>query len=318
MDNICHTLVGAALAEAGLKRRTALGTATLLVGANLPDIDVLSYVRGDTFALSFRRGVTHGLVALVILPLVLTGAMLAWDRWVRRRRTPDAVPATATAVLLLSFVSIATHPTLDFLNTYGMRWFMPFSGRWVYGDTLFIIDPWVWATLLAGVLIARGWRVSRWGSPARPVPRPAAAGIALGVLTAYIVVMAGLGIAGRVAVTRSLVADGLGAPERLMVAPAPVTPLRRHVVAEIDGGYVMGTLRYVPPSFELDQVRLSRFVVDADRGRVPVDARRFLAWARFPYAFMDDTDGRSIIELGDARYTLDPASSWAGVVVEEW
>jgi hypothetical protein len=31
MDNVCHTLVGAALAEAGLKRRTALGTATLII-----------------------------------------------------------------------------------------------------------------------------------------------------------------------------------------------------------------------------------------------------------------------------------------------
>ncbi len=42
MDPICHTLVGAALAESGLKKRTALGTATLLIGANLPDMDVLS------------------------------------------------------------------------------------------------------------------------------------------------------------------------------------------------------------------------------------------------------------------------------------
>jgi hypothetical protein len=29
MDNICHTLAGAALAKAGLERRTALGGATL-------------------------------------------------------------------------------------------------------------------------------------------------------------------------------------------------------------------------------------------------------------------------------------------------
>ena len=37
MDNLCHTLVGAALGEAGLKRRTRFGSATLMIASNLPD-----------------------------------------------------------------------------------------------------------------------------------------------------------------------------------------------------------------------------------------------------------------------------------------
>ena len=64
MDNICHTLVGAALAEAGLKRRTALGSATLMIAANFPDIDVIAVPLGHS--LGFRRGITHGIPALVI------------------------------------------------------------------------------------------------------------------------------------------------------------------------------------------------------------------------------------------------------------
>ena len=58
MDNLTHSLVGAALSRAGLDRRTPLATATLVVAANAPDIDVLSFVRGPYFALSFRRGIT--------------------------------------------------------------------------------------------------------------------------------------------------------------------------------------------------------------------------------------------------------------------
>ena len=46
IDPICHTLVGAGLARSGLARRTALGTTTLLIGANLPDVDVLAYFWG--------------------------------------------------------------------------------------------------------------------------------------------------------------------------------------------------------------------------------------------------------------------------------
>jgi len=41
MDPIAHTLFGAALAESGLKNRSRYATATLLIGANLPDIDVV-------------------------------------------------------------------------------------------------------------------------------------------------------------------------------------------------------------------------------------------------------------------------------------
>src|SRR5918999_1704760 len=156
MDNVCHTLVGAALAEAGLKRRTALGAATLMIGANFPDIDVVAVPFGH--GVDFRRGWTHGVLALAVLPFVLTGIMLAWDRWVAARsaaRAGAARPrADSRALLLLSAISILTHPTLDWMNEYGMRWLMPFSGRWFYGDALFIIDPWLWAALGLGVALA--------------------------------------------------------------------------------------------------------------------------------------------------------------------
>jgi inner membrane protein len=51
----------------------------------------------------------------------------------------------------VSALAVLTHPALDWLNTYGMRWLMPFDGTWFYGDALFIIDPWIWLTL-GGVL----------------------------------------------------------------------------------------------------------------------------------------------------------------------
>jgi len=154
VDPVAHTLAGAALAKAGLERRTALAFPTLLIGANLPDVDIAAYWWGETFALTFRRGWTHGVLALAVLPVVLTGLMLAWDRWVRRARAPAAPPASPGALLLLSAVAVASHPLLDLLNVYGIRLLMPFSDRWFYGDVLFIVDPWFWLVLGAGVLMA--------------------------------------------------------------------------------------------------------------------------------------------------------------------
>src|SRR5262245_48034732 len=102
------------MAEAGLKHRTRLATATLPIGANFPDIDVIAVPLG--VSLSFRRGWTHGLLALAVLPFVLTALMLWWDRRRARREAPGAERADPRALLLLSFLSILTHPMLDFMN----------------------------------------------------------------------------------------------------------------------------------------------------------------------------------------------------------
>ena len=45
------------------------------------------------------------------------------------------------ALLALSYAGLLSHMFLDFLNSYGIRLLMPFSGRWFYGDSVFIIDP---------------------------------------------------------------------------------------------------------------------------------------------------------------------------------
>lgn len=158
MDPLAHTLVGATLAETGLRRRSPLATATLVWGANAPDIDAAASVFGADAQLLLRRGHTHGVLAMVALPLVLTGVMALYDRFWRRRRDPDAEPADLRVIVGLSFLSVLSHPALDFLNTYGVRLLMPFDGSWFYGDALFIIDPWMWLLVAAAVVLARSER----------------------------------------------------------------------------------------------------------------------------------------------------------------
>ncbi|VUD62421.1 hypothetical protein TDB9533_03037 [Thalassocella blandensis] len=155
MDPVAHTLIGASLAETGLKRLSPYATAALIIGANLPDIDVVADFWGEDTSLYFRRGWSHGILALVILPLVLAGLLWCWDRWRSRKRAPGASPPFRLGVIVaLCYVAVLSHPFLDWLNTYGVRILMPFDGRWFYGDTLFIIDPWVWLLAAAGVVLA--------------------------------------------------------------------------------------------------------------------------------------------------------------------
>ncbi len=174
MDPLAHTLFGAALAEAGLKRKTALATATLVIGANIPDIDALAMFISNDFALLFRRGWTHGILALFIWPFVLTGMMIGIHKlleWGRKRKAKrngkqaSHPPLKSGWLLALAFISVWSHPLLDWLNTYGVRFLMPFDGTWFYGDTLFIIDAWFWLLTGAAVVLARSesWKsISAW------------------------------------------------------------------------------------------------------------------------------------------------------------
>ena len=167
MDPVCHTLTGLALGHAGLKRRTPLALTTLALAANAPDIDI-AVLATDTLQMSFRRGWTHGPPAMVVLPLALTALVVAYDRLVRQRRVPAPPPVMPAQLLWLAALGTWSHPLLDYMNSYGIRLLMPFSGRWFYGDALYIVDPWLYLLLGAGVAWAWRARGSASGGARRP------------------------------------------------------------------------------------------------------------------------------------------------------
>ena len=296
MDNLTHTLVGAALSEAGLKRRTALASATLMIGANFPDIDVIAVPFGES--LTWRRGATHGFLALAILPFVLAWLMQLYDRRVRLRRTPDAQPADFRQLLILSAIAISTHPTLDFMNTYGVRWLMPFVDKWFYADGLFIIDLWLWIVLIGGVVWARR---ARW-------PRPARA--ALTVLVAYMVLNLGITEWGRREVGRQYPGT------RLVIGPQPIRSWARDVVVDDGTTYRFGSWA---PGRGLDMRGITLQKGDNDpavaAARQDPAVRGFVRWTRLPFYRVDRDSSGTLVQMGDARYTGAAGLGWASARV---
>jgi inner membrane protein len=146
-----------------------------VLGANAPDIDAVTMLMDGDLALGFRRGWTHGVLALTVLPVLLWGGLVGIDALLRRRR-PDRPPLRARNLLALCALAVWTHPALDWLNAYGMRWLMPFDGRWSYGDALFIVDPWLWLLAAAAPVLARA-----------RTPSGIALWLALGALTSALV-----------------------------------------------------------------------------------------------------------------------------------
>lgn len=304
MDNICHTLVGAALAESGLKRRTAMGAATLMIAANLPDVDVIAAPLGHS--LGFRRGITHGVAALVVLPVVLTLVMLGWHRWGRR----GAERPKTGSLLLLSAVGVATHPFLDWMNSYGMRWRMPLDPSWSYADTLFIVDPWIWLALALGV-----WRSRRREGRRAPMPASTPARVALAGVGLYIAAMGSLTVVARDRVRDALNARGITA-DTVVVEPVPANPFRRRVIYLWDGSYHLATWRAAPDS----DLSAPWFAIPLNGAHAAVAAasqtgrgREYHSWARLPYYVIEPSGDTTWVTMADARYTLNAKSSWATV-----
>jgi inner membrane protein len=325
VDNLCHSLVGAALSGAGFRRRTGLATATMIIGANLPDVDAIVYVlRGGASALAFRRGWTHGILAMVVLPILLTGIMLwvglARDARRARKRRPVGTRVVPSQLLLVAAISIWTHPLFDLFNTYGVRLLMPFSSRWFYGDTLFIVDPWIWLALGVGAFISIRRALAVPVGAASPkvmarVHRPAR--VAVFSVAAYIAVMAASSWIGRVIVERQAVAAGGPVAERVMVAPDPVTPFTRSVIRDVGRSYELGRLTWWPsPRYAASSERLPEppTLVDS-AARANPDGRRFLSWARFPFVTDVTTGDSAAVRLDDARYARTGQHSFANVTV---
>lgn len=306
MDNLTHTLVGAALGRAGLGRRTALARPALLIGANLPDIDVLGLPFGHN--LGFRRGITHGILALGLWPFVLTGLLLAWDRH-RRRRNPERPVPAARALLAISGIAVLSHPLLDWFNSYGMRWLMPFRDTWSYGDTWFIVDPLVLAVLILGLTVGR----RRAGAQ----PQEAPARVALVVLTGYALVMGGWSAWGRSVVREEVARLGFPEPRAVMVTPEPLNPAIRRVVVD-DGNRIHRGLLTLTGRITLDpaEVLPSRMAeVDSSAVRADAQGRQFLRWARFPFARFVRVGDTLIVQLDDARYSDGVTPSFAATEV---
>ena len=309
-------MVGVALGRSGLAKRTALGATALVVGANLPDIDALAYFAGPAADLQWRRGWTHGVLALALLPFMLTVALLL-VHWASRGRRgwSTSTPMSAGELLLLCGIAVLSHPILDTLNTYGVRWLMPLSGEWIYGDTLFIIDPWMWFVLSVGVLSSTRRSKKKRPSPGTPAWQ------ALVLVAIYIAAMALSGWGARGKVLREI-AMRFGAPtQRAMVGPVPFNPFVREFVVEQGDHYRVGTFRWFStPPIDLNEViTYPRPQPSHPAVSLAADSplgRRFLGWARFPTIEVEQlAQDRVLVHVVDLRYAREPGDRFGAVSI---
>lgn len=326
MDPLTHTLLGATLASTRLRDTTRLATAALVIGANLPDVDSILYFTGhDDLALGFRRGWTHGVLALVVLPFLQTALLLAYDRLTGNR-------AHAARLLALSAFAILTHPFLDWLNNYGMRWLMPFDGRWFYGDSVYIMDPWLWLILGIGWLAPRrasAATIGIWGTCSLLLAYVVGqrsmqslgivAVVALVLLPALLwkprvrwistaaLVLAFSYIGARLVVheiTERKIARELVSTE-VMAGPHPIDPTRWDFVARTGDVYRFGRFTWLDGmALAPERLPVAKPSPEWEAAKRDPSIRGFMTWVRFPWYEVERTPTETRVLIHDARYAV--------------
>jgi len=165
-----------------------------VIAANAPDVDLLytGLTEAPLGYLLHHRGHSHTLPGLIALGLLIWSGLRLLP-WVKA-----GVLGAERRWLLLLAVALFGHLLMDSANSYGTHPFYPFSARWIYGDAVFVLEPWLWVILGAALALNAGrlWRVL----VALLALGPLAALVSLGLLrVGVLAAMLGLGCAAAIA-----------------------------------------------------------------------------------------------------------------------
>ncbi len=308
MDNLTHSFVGAVLGRTGLSKKSGLGMAALVLGANAPDIDVFAPLLLNVQGISFHRGVTHGVGGWIVLPLALTALLIGYDRlqmWLGKR--PERrLPVRPGWLFLLSAIGVLTHPLLDWTNTYGIKLLEPVSPQWFYGDALFIIDLWIWLAMGSVLILSlrREKQEREWRRPAQAVLAGVAAYIAANWMISQHAETLARQRLERLAIR----------PTMVVAQPVPVAFWRRTILwrdAEQfgDGDYVLGNgvrMAGTAQPLRLDDPRLTVLL------RENPEARAFTQFARMPVVVTLN----GVPVLADQRFFIGRSASYFSFPLE--
>jgi len=347
VDNLAHALVGAAIGRGvGGDRIPAAGWIGA-IAANAPDWSEpligrpLDRASGAFFA--NHRGITHSFIGAAVetvaISLAIWGIFALLHRNAPRRTVP---PARLSLLVLLAVVS---HLYMDWQGSYGLRPYLPWSGRWYYGDWVAIADPVYWLV----PLVALAWGAERHWRDLTPVALIAAlvlwlvltsAGVATWLRFSCVALVA-LGALGwmrcwfgwsrrRDAALLALAVLALYTAAQA-VASGPVrAAAQREALRRFGAGAQWATLTEVGYPFTWTTIIASRDTVASgteawprhlaepavrEAVRTASAARALQGFARFLTAEVDSGSGATRVTLRDVRYSRPRSGGWAIVTI---
>jgi inner membrane protein len=228
MDPFTHSATGLFLGRAGLNRFAGQAPWILVLAANAPDIDIVTLAGGQLNYLNYHRHLTHSLAAMPVMALLPVLAVRLFTRQ----------PFRWLGAYAISLVAVASHLLLDYTNAYGIRFLLPFSGRWFRLDLTSVVDLWIWGVLLVALAGPAIGRLVNAEIGART--KNAGRGFAIFALLFLALYNAGRGaLHARAAATLDSRIYSGAAPVRVAALPSPVNPLAWRGLVEARQSYTV-------------------------------------------------------------------------------
>jgi inner membrane protein len=177
---------------------------------------------------------------------------------------------------------------MDLWTSYGTRALSPFDRTWYTWDTVFIVDPWILALLLASLLF-RGASVRR-----------RVAAVALGLIASYVGIRGLLHEQALAMARERLPREGVS---RLAALPHPLDPLRWRILADTGDSLWSGELRLAGRSAPLTRrAKLPEDEAVAQARAQSEVAAIFLDFSRFPWLEVEKLPEGTAVTWRDLRF----------------
>jgi inner membrane protein len=333
MEPVTHALASLALRRAGLGRATRWATPMLLVSGLAADLDWLSYFGGPRAFLAAHRAASHSLVGTAAIAAA-TAALFCWlvPRFapVTTSGSSSASPLSASRAAPLRFwptlgicgAGASLHLLLDLTNSYGVKLFWPFSGRWYSWDLAGAIDPWILFLLIAAVFLPLLFGLVTQEITGRAKHHAGGAGAPVALVMLLLVF---LYLGGRAALhNRALALLDSSVyreerPQRSAAFPG-WSPFEWSGLVETADSIEQVPVPLYPanasgktPGNTFDPESARHFFKPAESAalesaRRSASARQFLSFARFPFASQQETSRGYRVEIHDLRFAAGAAT----------
>ena len=304
------------MGRAGFNRKSALTTLTMVLAAEAADVDVLWGLKSQLAALQHHRGITHSFVGVPFMAAATVGFVYLVHRIRLRLRAPKPSSAARSVpdvrwgyLYVVALIAALSHLLLDYSTAYGIRLFEPFNYRWYSWDLVYIVDPVIWAVLLAGLVLPALFGLINEEIGARR-KGPHGRGGAIFALICLVLIWGVRDMQHRRALgtMNSFLYHG-AAPQRLAAYPYMMNPFHWHGVVEMADFFETVPVNSLAP--EIDD-RQSRLFYKPEETEVTLAAKSshfghvYLDWAMFPYCQEQKLEGSTkgyFVDFLDLRYT---------------
>ncbi|HEY4709574.1 MAG TPA: metal-dependent hydrolase [Candidatus Acidoferrales bacterium] len=311
MEPFTHAFTSLAIARAGGRRLPRFGTAMLVVSGLAADLDYASYFGGAGAFMRFHRTALHSVAGSAVVACVVAGAFCLLDRRLpaKKHSAPPVAPLAFGAALAVSAVGAAGHVLLDVASGVGVQLLWPFHAHWSAWNLINELDLWTLLLLVVGLLLPLLFILvnEEVGERRKGPGGSRAAIVTLALLAAYFGARADL---------HSRALDLILSREyhgRIALSaaafPESSAPFTWRGIAETDNTVEEVDVPLSPgDTFDPDRsVTLFKPEDSAElsAGERSAAARKFLLYARFPFARVQPLEAGYRVEVRDLRFADD-------------